>query len=355
MDEVDDDNDDDYEPCEDKDNSEKDDSLIVNKRKRKYTARDTSVQKKKRNFIECKTKLGSFQCDVCLETFPTYLKILKHHKEEHTSKKHFPCPECGKVFTSKGGWISHSTLVHSKFSERSLNCEWCGQQFLEAQRYRAHVKNCKKTYTFKCDTCGKFFRSLDAVETHKLLEHSAKDVITKLKCNICEEVFGTENAREKHEQCHKDPNNQCNECHKWFLSPEACERHKKSHDPNTSRKEMMCQYCNRIFIQRKAFIRHVELHKDTKLSEKFECPVCGKQCKSQHTYKIHKMLHLPNEEKPHKCHICGKGFVTRKGLGIHVMTHSDKKYVFCEFCGEGYKEQRHLNVSTVCVQCNNMA
>ena len=304
-----------------------------------------SAKRRKFDYRIAVAKSGVYQCDVCLENFQSWKDVMKHHKVEHTAKKHFPCPECGKFFTSKGGWRAHNSVMHNKFTERSLTCKFCGEVFLRSPRYTSHLEKCQKEYTFHCEICDKYFRSWDSLDTHKLVEHSSEEVLTQLKCSTCEEVFGSKNAREKHEECHKNPNNQCNECQKWFLSPEACEKHKRSHGPYPSRTEMTCQYCNKTFVHRKAFMTHLELHRDTKLSQKFECQICGKQCKTQTTYNAHKKLHLPDEEKPYHCDICGKGFVTNRGKDIHQMTHSDEKFVFCEFCGEGYKEQRHLKVS----------
>ena len=173
-----------------------------------------------------------YQCNVCLDKFSSLKDVTHHHRKEHTIKKHFPCTECDKVLISSASWRAHRSKNCDKFPKRArrVKCKFCGDVYLAGLTYKAHVKKCKKVYIFHCKKCSKFFRRSDALQCpHDPIEDSSED-----EPNECDEVFGSDKAREKPEECHKDPNNQCYVCHKWFLSPEACESHRRSHDPNAT-------------------------------------------------------------------------------------------------------------------------
>lgn len=43
--------------------------------------------------------------------------------------------------------------------------------------------------------------------------------------------------------------------------------------------------------------------------------------KFAHNWKTHFLSHASNEEKPHKCNLCAKGFVTAPQLKKHMKQH----------------------------------
>lgn len=50
--------------------------------------------------------------------------------------------------------------------------------------------------------------------------------------------------------------------------------------------------------------------------------------------------------KPHKCHICGKGFVQSYAMKLHLNVHYQKKYI-CDLCASQFSNKRSLNVHMV--------
>lgn len=49
------------------------------------------------------------------------------------------------------------------------------------------------------------------------------------------------------------------------------------------------------------------------------CKICNKEAaKNPGNWKVHYLTHASNEEKPHKCHICNKGFVQSNKLKTHM-------------------------------------
>ena len=56
------------------------------------------------------------------------------------------------------------------------------------------------------------------------------------------------------------------------------------------------------------------------------CKVCNKEqsMKFQHTWKRHFLTHSSDEDKPHKCEVCGKAMVTASELKSHLKSHAKK-------------------------------
>ena len=196
----------------------------------------------------CATKFGTFKCDVCLEDFPTYKDARHHHTSEHTNKKHFPCPECGKIFTNKNMWCVHNKKIHRKFGIRFLN---------------------KKSGTYKCDVCLKDFPTHKEVTQHHSSEHTLKK---HFPCQECGHVSLSKSTWFSHNKAIHDKISgeklsystfvcdrnsglyQCDVCFDMFPSYKKAKLHHKSE--HTSKAHFPCQECDLVFPTKRKWRYH---------------------------------------------------------------------------------------------------
>lgn len=130
----------------------------------------------------------------------------------------------------------------------------------------------------------------------------------------------------------KKTENPCNFCDKVFSTWAELNEHKKAD-------HLQCPICLRSF----ASFRIMTHHKVNSHAGDTHCHICGKYLKSRlylaaHIRKAH------NNERNHKCDICGKDFFRSFALKDHLSTHNEVKSEICDFenCGKAFKNVINL-------------
>ena len=79
---------------------------------------------------------------------------------------------------------------------------------------------------------------------------------------------------------------ECNTCGKRFTALHALESHERIH---VGKKPHICNVCRRTFLRNEHLkIHHQNVHEKAKL---FECKICGKRFSSKGYVKIHEKIH----------------------------------------------------------------
>ncbi|XP_014023525.1 zinc finger protein 227 [Salmo salar] len=90
--------------------------------------------------------------------------------------------------------------------------------------------------------------------------------------------------------------------------------------------------------------RHIgtlsELKKRRALYERFRCHVCGKGFPARNGLGDHMTTHTG--ERPHSCHLCGKGFKVKSHLKEHIRVHTGEKPFVCPVCGKAFRQDAHM-------------
>ena len=71
-----------------------------------------------------------------------------------------------------------------------------------------------------------------------------------------------------------------------------------------------------------------------------QCIQCGKMFSGTKTLDNHiKSVHTANEDKPHICQTCGKGFNYKNTLADHYNVHTGAKPYECKYCPSAFASQ----------------
>ena len=99
-------------------------------------------------------------CPVCALIFPNRPKMKAHYNKEHNPKQCEFCEfKCGESYTLK----AHMT----KHFEAKFPCSYCEKKLKTQKTLEVHEREHTGEKPFKCDICGKDFKSASVVLVHK--------------------------------------------------------------------------------------------------------------------------------------------------------------------------------------------
>ncbi|CAB3223785.1 unnamed protein product [Arctia plantaginis] len=152
----------------------------------------------------------------------------------------------------------------------------------------------------------------------------------RIKCHVCDKMFSSHSARYKHNKI------------KHLGVKQICTicnkavTHLRQHNRVVHDRESLpleCVECGRRFISKSNLDLHMRTH--TK-DRPFGCDLCDKKFATkglvhQHIRSVH------DKEKSHLCQLCSKSFFKKYHLHVHLKSHSKEKTYECPDCGKFYK------------------
>ena len=204
-----------------------------------FTNIQRHIERKHRIFLREQTK---FVCSQCGKVFNAKWNRDNHEAEVHqligkNKSFKFTCSECGRGFQKKNLFDDH---MNRHTGEKPHQCPDCGTQFGSSQSYNQHFKkkscqleNGVTIASFKCQTCGKEFESLQKIKLHYL--HSSTCSHDNMKkpfpCQHCEKSFTSEKYLEIHTRSHTgEKPYQCELCSRRFTLLTRLKYHKCVND-----------------------------------------------------------------------------------------------------------------------------
>lgn len=158
-----------------------------------------------------------------------------------------------------------------------------------------------------------------------------------LKCDICGKLFGWEYSWKTHMLAHSENNpNKCPHCGLKLFNKTALANHIKRIHENPDR-PFKCNVCSKSFISKSELNQHAHIHNEDK---PFMCERCGKTFRSKSYMERHYKTH--SGVKPFKCEYCGKELTDKTGFTAHVRAHVGERPYSCDVCGKKYTIRRHL-------------
>ncbi|KAF7659666.1 hypothetical protein LDENG_00294290 [Lucifuga dentata] len=272
------------------------------------------------------------KCSSCGKSF-FQLCHLKKHQFTHTDRKPFSCQHCGKNYSSAENFKAHQ-LSHR--GERPFSCPHCEKSYGLKRDLREHMVLHTGEKPYICDLCGKAFARRPSLRVHRL-NHCNRETHTqpsKVECAVCSKLLANSGSLRNHMKLHTgEKPHVCQHCGKAFRQRGNLQGHLRIH---SGEKPYVCSQCDQSFSQKPELRRHLLSH----TGEVFLCSFCGKALRDPHTLRAHERLH--SGERPHRCHICGKGYILATKLRRHMKSsHLTEKPFSCH-CGASYTLRQSL-------------
>ena len=299
------------------------------------------------------------------------------------------CNQCNKTFASKKNVIRHKKMVH----DNGRKIEKCNKKFYQKRSQNQHIGKVdtfledlrKKKSTISntknkelCHICDKEFDQ-DELEIHMLFSHSNEDkmldvkiegsienelsIADPLKIEISDETSIKVELDNSHNPLTLDLDDVLPRA-KSIIKKEPGKDYEISQLNQVQEKSKLhCDICTKSFNRNKSLVRHVGLHHpqvakpykkrytrtdsylmNYSVNDKV-CKLCSISISSKHSFKRHydRCHQEGTEERPYKCDICHKLFLTAGNLYRHKdHVHEKREEHKCDLCEKSYTELRSL-------------
>ena len=268
-----------------------------------------------------------FSCRFCDAKFNTSKDGLLHEKKHSKDIRRHVCKFCGNGFKDR-----KNCQRHERRHLGPVTCQLCGFECSSSETYKYHkkTKHGSKEQNL-CSICGKAFTNRISLRVHEARHGGSQ---RKYPCEECGKRFETRSDVRKHRRIHSDVRNfLCRHCGKGFKD----EYHLRHHEMTHGDRIFKCDLCEKMFKTPEARAKHQPVHTGIKA---FKCSHCDKYFSSQAGKYAHEKTH--SDVKPHICEFCDKRFRLKHHLGQHLKTHTNERPYVCKVCGDGFKIGHHL-------------
>ncbi|XP_021952722.1 zinc finger protein 37 [Folsomia candida] len=223
----------------------------------------------------------------------------------------FKCSSCPKSYAGRNALSGHIARHHTQAKEQV--CHICGKKFYNVLSFRVHLRSHDELLRPRCETCGKQFLHSNTLQTHRIREHGDDPLV----CDECGATFASRDGLRRHKRGHTGIKPyKCDQCNAKFVNNQQLKAHLTSH---SDQRPHPCPHCDRAFKLKNRLHSHIKsIHTAGYVAPKaHKCPQCDRSFQFPAFLKTH-VLQAHSGERPFTCNHCGKGFVMKSALTLHL-------------------------------------
>lgn len=310
------------------------------------------------------TSDGEIPCDLCDKVFHK-VEYYRRHKIEICPTEKTVCPFKGctyVVLNPDNGFGYTRTIeimcdhIRAKHSREAIYlCSKCPKKCFSKMSLKYHYENHLDPAKYYCLKCQHFILKSSSEK------HEAMHAENNFQCELCNKTLATYHGLYVHKLTHEEPKFPCGKCDKKFHQKSNLITHMEKKHGTKFKKDYSCDICNKSFHKAIGLKTHTDLkhgiNQKTKYSlEKINKAVCVYTCDAcSHSFQkmfelkahrkvehgIEKDLNIPKNKptlggrtksKQFQCNVCLVRFLRIANLEKHMLMHSGKPTVKCDFC-----------------------
>lgn len=291
-------------------------------------------------------------CNICLDTFSSTNKRLRHMKNEHNFDGVLQCGLCLQVSQTKQGFLRHAAKCNMGESKPMLvdEVEKETRPVKALRNNIACIFNMSTAIPFKhfmnrfrCFYCPKDFTECDDLKQHTVMEHPLCDIklksmklrnrknegikvdISSLSCKLCFESMSDLDV----------------------LIDHIIKEHKANYDKSIPsllqpfkliKGHFSCPFCGSACTYFTTLLKHINKdHSDNR----HICVYCGESFRNDPNLRSH--ISRYHSTARYKCNLCDSEFTSKKDLQLHSGRKHGVKVVNCPQCPEKFVSQYRMN------------
>ncbi|XP_061727246.1 zinc finger protein 626-like isoform X2 [Cydia pomonella] len=296
---------------------------------------------------------GEHVCGLCHVRYQFPVKLRQHVQNTHRLK--FRCARCNELVRGKACAVLHAAY----HAGTTFQCAHCDKQFLKKTSRTSHMRMAHPAENAAggtCEVCGETFTSRTGLKAHKTRSHK-KVNLPELRCRRCRTQFENMDALKRHKDTYAnnkcDSNlSACSQCGESCASADALILHAHAQH---GVQLYTCDTCTKSFTSKPSLATHIDrVHRLLRppkadysdggrrsqpdwLHWASVCEHCGKRLSCLATLKIHMNKHTG--ERPYKCSLCPKAYMTPYGLNNHQAFHTGVRKWQCPECPATFMHQ----------------
>ncbi|KAM3968916.1 uncharacterized protein ACR2FA_002119 [Aphomia sociella] len=266
--------------------------------------------------------------DKCKKSFDMNYTVEKKQRRKREPMTYKKCSQCPIRYRFIAKLKDHMKAEHNI---TLYVCKICQALMEDEEEFALHLKT--HTNVHQCEICNIVFKKRDTIISH-LKWHDETKNLSQIDganvCKICGVILKDEHDLKEH--CDRKHNKKytCYYCGRMYKGETGLNMHIKKHETYMKMQDLNRKHPDKRTINEGRKQIKTELVEKSPMDTKLTCETCGRNFLGERALMWHNRLHT--NERPFKCDVCGRGFVSLNRRNQHAVCAHTVPTRRCPLC-----------------------